>query len=235
MRRRVVVVDDDDISRRGLAELLAERPEIELLATLTHAEALACPERWDQVDIAVVDAADRRRQDDQFPGVSVVEEIRRRRSPAQTLVIVITGHFFDDALRRRMREAAADYFYHRSEVQDADALCEAVLHPQAGKAGVPALRDPSAMFGLGISRSSRVNAGVRYAIDQEFERVLAERSGRLGREWLRKRHEFNQRARLAPVTTYGGRPDRDQADPSVPQIIRFLRWATHVKDDPGQG
>jgi DNA-binding NarL/FixJ family response regulator len=43
MRKRVVVVDDDDISRRGLTELLADRPELIVAGSLVHDEAL----EWD--------------------------------------------------------------------------------------------------------------------------------------------------------------------------------------------
>jgi len=137
MRKRVVVVDDDDISRRGLTELLADRPELEVAGSLVHDEALEWDTEWDTIDIAIVDAADSRRDDDHFPGVGVVDHIRRRRSRDQTMVIVLTGHFFDDAVRRRMREAQADFFYHRSELQESADLYEAILHPEQARSGVP--------------------------------------------------------------------------------------------------
>jgi hypothetical protein len=43
---------------------------------------------WERADVAVVDAADHRREDDQFPGVAVVEHARRavpagRRTPSR--------------------------------------------------------------------------------------------------------------------------------------------------------
>src|SRR5579863_4039081 len=100
-----------------MAELLGDRTELEVVAALTHEQALQHP-RWDAIDVALVDAADERQKVDQFPGVSVVEAIRGHGGD-QTAVIVVTGHFFDDAVRRRMREAGADYFYNRVEVHDA--------------------------------------------------------------------------------------------------------------------
>lgn len=102
-RGRVVIVDDDDISRRGLAELLGDRPEIDVVAALTHDQARAWQAEWDGVDVLVVDAADDRCQLDHFLRVAVVESVRRRRRSDQTAVIVVTGHFFNDAVRRRMR------------------------------------------------------------------------------------------------------------------------------------
>jgi DNA-binding NarL/FixJ family response regulator len=143
---RVAVVDDDDVSRRGLVELLGEQPDVHVVAALTHLEAVTWTQRWDVVDVAIVDACDERRSDDQFPGVSVVEGIRARRSRDETRVIVRTGQFFDDAVRRRMREADADYFFHRSELQDVSALRAVVLHPERFRSGVPDVADPSGML-----------------------------------------------------------------------------------------
>jgi CheY-like chemotaxis protein len=152
---RVAVVDDDDVSRRGLVELLGEQPDVHVVAALTHLEAVTWTQRWDVVDVAIVDACDERRSDDQFPGVSVVEGIRARRSRDETRVIVRTGQFFDDAVRRRMREADADYFFHRSELQDVSALRAVVLHPERFRSGVPDVADPSGMLRLGVGRRCR--------------------------------------------------------------------------------
>jgi hypothetical protein len=74
---------------------------------MDHDQALASAGWW-EVDVVVVDAADDRRDDDHFPGVEVVEIVRRHRSVHLTTIIVITGHFFDDAVRTRIREAKAD-------------------------------------------------------------------------------------------------------------------------------
>src|ERR1035437_5209791 len=105
MRKRVVVVDDDDIGRRGLAELLADRPELIVAGSLVHDEALEWDTEWDTIVMAIVVAADSRRDDAPFPGVGLCDHIHRRRSHLQTMVVVLTGHFFDDAVRRRMPEA----------------------------------------------------------------------------------------------------------------------------------
>lgn len=230
MRRRVVIVDDDEISRRGMAEVLADRPEIEVTGTLTHGEALQYGERWDEVDVAVVDAADDTEEADQFPGVAVVECIRRRRSREQCTVIVVTGHFFDDAVRRRMREACADLFYHRSELRLGLALQEAVLHPDRMSHDVPAPHDHEGVFRLGLTSSSRVNDAVAYASEHGLNEALGRRSGR-SRAWGHQRKAFNDRARLSPINADGRPPERDQREPSLPQIERFLRWATRVKPD----
>ena len=228
MRRRVVVVDDDAISRRGLAELLADHPAIEVLAALNHDEATRWTAEWDEADIAVVDAADDRARVDQFPGVAVVEAIRRQRSSDQTTVVVVTAQFFDAAVRRRMREAQADYFYHRSEVADAEALVAAVLQPAPSHFGVPAEPDPEVLHRLGVTRSTRVNRAVHFAFGQDVPPGLP--GGRQSRRSsARMRAAFNTVARLQVVNEDGTVPDRPQDHPSLQQIDRFVRWATKIK------
>ena len=226
---RVVVVDDDDINRRGMASLLAEDRTIDVVASMTHEDALARPSLWDGVDVVLVDAADERSRADQFPGVAVVEEVRRHRRREQTVIVVITGHFFDDAVRRRMREAQADFYYHRTEVGDARSLRNAVLHPDAVQR-VPGPVDTEELFSRGVTDETRVNRAVAYAADHGLETEMAA-DGRPRRSWLRLRREFNREARLSPVTVDGRRPDRAQVLPSRPQIARFLAWATRVKRD----
>ena len=229
MIRRVVVVDDDEINRRGMAGLLGDRPEIELVGSLSHEEAMAWDAQWDSVDIALVDAADIRRPNDHFPGVAVVDHIRRRRSSEQTVVVVVTGHFFDDAVRRRMREANADYFFHRGDLQSAEALYSAVLHPELSQPGVPGELDPEAAFRLGIVDGTRVNQALEYSESTEMMEKLDGRGADRSRSWNRMRGSFNDVARLTPVNADGRPPERHQAAPSLTQIERFVRWATRVK------
>ncbi|WP_219465787.1 hypothetical protein [Nonomuraea rhizosphaerae] len=225
--KRVVVVDDDDISRTGIVALLSGTPGVEVVAGLGHEAALTRP--WDDVDVVLVDAADERRPDDHFPGVAVVESVRRTRSRRQTTVIVLTGHFLDGAVRRRMREARADYFYHRSQLGDAGRLRAAVLRPEGG---VPGPADPEEEIRHGVSAASHVNAAVAHALAEDLPRRLRERARPRSRAWGRVRERFNRRAGLAVMTSDGRAPDREQSLPSLPQIARFLAWATRVKTPP---
>lgn len=226
---RVVVVDDDAVNRHGMAALLATSEDIELIGVFDHDDALAATDVWDGTDVAVVDAADHRRPLDQFPGVAVVEHIRRQATDGPT-IIVITGQFFDDAVRRRMREARADFFYHRADMADAQALYDAVLRPESARRRVPEPRDPESQFRHGVTEHTRVNQAVGYAVENRLKGRLTEHAEPRSRRWLRLRGEFNRIARLTPVTSDGRRPDRPQDQPSLPQISRFIFWATKVKD-----
>jgi CheY-like chemotaxis protein len=226
---RVVVVDDDAVNRHGMAALLTSSDRIRLVAALDHDDALAATDLWQDTDVAVVDAADHRRAFDQFPGVTVVEHIRKHASDRPT-VIVVTGHFFDDAVRRRMREAQADFFYHRADMVDAKALYDAILRPKAAQRRVPKPRNPEDQFRHGVTDHTRVNQAVGYAVENGLEGQLADHAQPRSRRWLRLRGEFNRTARLTPVTSDGRRPDRPQDEPSLPQITRFIHWAMKVKD-----
>lgn len=227
---RVVIVDDDDISRKGFAELLREHPELEVVGALDHEGALSWSgSQWSLADVALVDAADERGCGDQFPGVGVVEAIRAARSPAETTVVVVTGHFFDDALRARMREAGADFFYHRSQFADADRLYRVLLHPDGERAFVPPAEDPEALFRVGVTPSTRINDAVRLAKHLPPPDATGGPVARRSRAWLRYRQVFNEIARLNPVNADGTIPERDQRYPSLPQIERFLQWATRSK------
>lgn len=230
MRTSVVVVDDDDISRRGFGEVLADHDDIDVVGMFSHEAAMRWDGPWRAVDVVIVDAADERRTDDHFAGVAVVERVRRMSDDRSPVIIVVTGHFFDDAVRRRMREADADFFYHRSELQDAASLHAAVLRPDAARVGVPDVRDPEALFRLGITPSSRVNDGVRAAGDMALS--TEPDGGARSRPRTRLRQVLNRSARLNPVNRDGTIPDREQQTPSFPQIERFLEWATRAKRDP---
>ncbi|GAA5067869.1 DNA-binding NarL/FixJ family response regulator [Thermocatellispora tengchongensis] len=224
---RVVIVDDDEISLRGIAAILGEPGDgsSEVVAAMDHRAALAWPGEWAGVDVALVDAADERRADDHFPGVEVVERIRA--AGGRTRVVVLTGHFFDGAVRRRMREAGADFFYHRSELAEAATLRAAVLGH--GGRPVPGPEDAEEEILHGVSRDSRVNAAVRHALAEDLPARIAERRDPRSRSWGRLRREFNRHARLTAMTADGRTPDRPQREPSLPQIARFLAWATRVK------
>lgn len=225
---RVVVVDDDAVNRNGMAALLSASEEIRLVAALDHDDALAVTNIWAETDVAVVDAADHRRSCDQFPGVAVVEHAKQH-GPAKLTVIVVTGHFFDDAVRRRMREARADFFYHRADMADVNALYDAVLRPEAVRRRVPKPHDPERQFRYGVSEYTRVNQAVGYALENSLEERLAEHAEPRSRRWLQLRGDFNRVARLTPVTSDGRLPNRPQDAPSLPQITRFIAWAMKVK------
>ncbi len=228
MLKHVVIVDDDELWRTKIASSLAESDEIAITATATHDVAVNWAEEWNGVDVAVVDAGVIRRLDDHFPGVGVVRRIRECRGDT-ILVVVVTGHYFDDALKWRMREAGADFFYHRADVQEPQALFHAVAHPERARGGVPGIQDPAVAYSLGVGRNTRLNAALDFASEHGLVSGSERHDSPRSRKWIRLRTEFNNVARLHPINADGTIPDRDQSTPSYDQIGRLYRWATRAK------
>jgi CheY-like chemotaxis protein len=227
-RVRVVVIDDDPHCRRGMVGFLEDDGRFDVVASLSHQEALQTS-GWEQVDVVLVDAADTRRSDDVFPGVAVVTKIRQAPMHRQPTIVVMTGHYFDDAVRFRMREARADLFFHRTDLQEPSDLCEVLARPGAFERPVPALSDPEAAFRVGVTDHTKVNVAVEYAHNAGWLGGAITRRTKRSRTDDRKRRELRTRSHLNPVNSDGTPPDRNQVDPSRSQIARFLEWATQSR------
>ena len=186
--------------------------------------------------VVIVDGADEMREDDQFPGVAVVEAIRRRQSSKETRIIVVTARYFHPGLRRRMREAQADRFYNRYELEaDPEALVRAVLGTDDGDRGslAPLTGEKEALKELGIESDSRVNDAIAFARDSRLDALFSGRAGSIARRGLISlRRRFNEVAHLTPTNTVGGTPSRNQSSPSQYQIERFLDATRKVEDPP---
>jgi hypothetical protein len=222
-RRRVAVIDDNTISLTGDVVSLAAHPLIEVVAAVSHDDALRWGEaEWSQLDAVVVDAArpfddeNHYREGDHFPGVAVVTRVREL--CPDLLIIVVTGRFFEDGLRRRMKEAGADFFYFRDHLRSPERLHRAVLEPEMCAAGVPDVQDPDALVALGVDSRSVVNRLIAY---------LEARGGlaATGRGHKRSRRDDRARAEatnagIRAVNKTTGEPShaRNQRDPSRRQL-----------------
>lgn len=168
--RRVAIVDDDYWTLQGQRARLAEHPSITVVATVGHAEAAAWTTRWDEIDIAVIDAYDPGATFDRFPGVGVVESLRRHRDRAQTTAVVVSGHMHNQILKQRMFEAGADFYYHRSDVQTVEALINAILRtPEQNTARQG---DPARLKELGLRAGARPNAAIAEVTRAHMQQAL---------------------------------------------------------------
>lgn len=220
------MVDDNEVYRLGMVAALTQHPQIEVVAACAHAEALGFdPTVWDEVDVALVDLADVRDQlDDQFPGIRVIEAIRRCRTSNQTTVVAYTFHVVSSAARRRAKEADADFFYDREELSRTEVLHQVVLAPDAGRRGVPPPLDPEELRRLGVGPGTRVNAGA----DAEEWRALGDQRRLGAHARQRARARWNRRVGLAVRNRDGSAPERAQTTPSWGQLESFYRWATRA-------
>lgn len=219
--------------RRGFADVLAEHPAIQVVASVDHAGVEAVD--WNAVDVVFVDAADESLTDDQFPGVDTVLHIRRSQHHRATVTIV-TGHFLHDGLRWRMKEAGADFFYSREDVRTPEAVLDLALNPGHGARGVPPVQDAAAIEALGVREYSRVNLALehlRRARAWEALGGFVSRPDARSRKWARLRAEVAATGRIVAANADGIPPHRDaQVSPSVTQLRRFYAWFTQIR--PGE-
>jgi CheY-like chemotaxis protein len=229
----VVIVDDNELTADGFAAALTRRPEIELVASLTHAEALAWDEQWREVDVVLVDAADETQPADHFPGVQVVRRVRACQGDRRPVVVVVTAQFMNDGLRHRMAHADADFFFLRSDFRRRASLADVVLRPEDYRRGTPAVADPERLRALGLSQSSRVEELVSYVHEHGLEAALdpasPHREDPRSRRWSRYRREIAKAAGIEPVNlTTGHVPYGNQSAPSLRQLRGIYKWAARV-------
>lgn len=126
---RVVVVDDHEIVRAGLATLLAREPDIHVVGLAGDGNQALDVIRDVQPDVAVVDY--------RLPGMTGVELCERLRATAPSVAVVMLTTYLEDAVVRRALEAGARAFVYK-DVQAHDlarairsvAKGDAVLDPK---------------------------------------------------------------------------------------------------------
>jgi len=156
---RIVVVDDDHWKRAAMAAELDAHPTIATIDVIDQDEAVAWPaERWEDVDIAIVDVFDENAPaevgTDVFSGIAALERLK----DLQVRTLAITPHCQHPLIQLRIHQAGADWLYHRWEVNDLDRLVAAIIDPQEDH--VP-LRPPEAVLAAHGSRRAQANQAVR--------------------------------------------------------------------------
>ncbi|MEO9224016.1 MAG: response regulator transcription factor [Acidimicrobiales bacterium] len=144
---RVFLLDDHELVRRGVRELLSEEPDLDVVGEAsTSEEALR---RLDALapDVAVLDV---RLGENETDGVEVCREIRSRYP--DTACVMLTGYADDDALLASIMAGAAGYVL--KQIRGAD-LADAIRRVADGQS----LLDPAV--------TARVLAQVRSQRDDD--------------------------------------------------------------------
>ncbi len=227
---RVVIVDDDVWVRTGRAAGLKAFADIEVVAVLDPETAFGFD--WDdRIDVAMVDAHDPRSDWDRFPGVRVVESIRRRRTSDQTTVIVISGRMLDPMLRLRMAEAGADFYYGHLDAPDPHSLAALLRHPSDDRRCDAGSNAELSVIGLDVT--SRPNQALGWIRDSEavsyFTEAGTQKTAHASRRTLIKvRDEVAKRARLQP---WIGDPQRRPGVVTWRDVSRFVNRALGRSQD----
>jgi DNA-binding response OmpR family regulator len=221
---RVVIVDDDEWIRRGRRDGLAAMDDIDVVDTLTP-EAATSRADWSNVDAVVVDAYDQRQASDRYPGVGVVEAIRRSRNADETLILVVSGHILEPLLRLRMAEAGADFFYAHLDLPDPLSLAEALRRPDLARRAGPG--DTTELAAYGLRPWSKPNAAIRQAEQAGYLHLFTaegsqKASGASRRAMIHARDELARLARLEPSL---GDNERRPGDVTWRDVARFVNRA----------
>ena len=172
---KIVIVDDDEWKREGMATRLDATEEVVVVASVDHDEAALWPrERWRDIWAVVVDVYDDRAAGeigtDLYSGINVVERVRDL--PVHSLAV--TPHCAHPLVRLRLQQAKPDYCYHRFQLASLDELREAVRYPDR-EHRLPDL-DPVDVKRLG-ARNLKTNDLVRTFVASPLHGKLQSTSG----------------------------------------------------------
>lgn len=120
-RIRVVIADDHDIVRFGIATVLNASPAIEVVAEVTNGEeALEAYTRL-QPDVCLLDIS--------MPGMSGIEtatEIRKRHPGA--VILILTMHQNEEYLNQALKAGASGYILKQSTIKELVSAIQDVYH-----------------------------------------------------------------------------------------------------------
>jgi len=120
---RVVVADDHPIVRQGLVALLANEPDIEVVADVADGRAAVSAVLAEEPDVVLMDL-----RMPEMDGVEATRAVRARRPGVA--VLVVTTYDTDEAIVRAVEAGAAGYMLKDSPT---DALVDAVRRAAAGE------------------------------------------------------------------------------------------------------
>ncbi|MGQ0767042.1 MAG: response regulator [Gemmatimonadota bacterium] len=124
---RVLLVDDHTIMREGLTALLAQSPEVAVVATAGDGKAALALFEEHRPDVCVIDL---RMQP--MDGVETTERIRQMEPSAK--VIILTTYDTDEEIFRGLRAGASSYLL---KDVDTSRLVDTIGAVHAGKKAIP--------------------------------------------------------------------------------------------------
>lgn len=129
----VAVIDDDLITRSGIAALLAGRADVGVDATGTLVEAETWTvDRWAGIDWAIIDIHDHGREvsetgTDIFTGIGVIRSVRKVEPRVRTIAITPTVR--NPLLAARLADSGVDHVFERWEFAEQVDLIDALQRP----------------------------------------------------------------------------------------------------------
>ena len=165
---RIVIVDDDEWRRRGVADAVSDLGGLlSLQAAVTTRQALASPV-GEGCDV-VLFHTDATAEWDHYPGIGVAARLRKSSPTVRRLLLVAPPG--SPLLPLRASEAGVTHFYRTSTLGTMSALERALLlaDPECTPSGAI---DRALLRSLGLSLSSRLNEGLAFVDESGLRPAL---------------------------------------------------------------
>lgn len=171
MAIRVVLVDDHQIVRQGLKELLAAHPHIQVVGEAADGHAAVALARNLTPDVIVLDVT--------MPGLNGIETMREiRRIAPETEVLALSMHAADQVVCDMLRAGASGYMLKTASVQELARAIEIVMTGQTFLSQELAEMVPEEL----LRTSQQENVSVRGLTEREQEVLKLVAEGRSSRE-----------------------------------------------------
>ena len=156
----VAVIDDDFWRRESMTRALSSHADIDVVLSVTQDDVLASTvELWNGIDLAIVDVLDERAPGevgtDLYSGIMALDHLRDL--PVRTLAI--TPHEGHPIVQLRLYQAGPDWVYYRWELNDPEALVEALCRPMPSRQPRRPTADELREFGVA---SAQVNEVIKH-------------------------------------------------------------------------
>lgn len=212
MTTTILLADDHRLFRQGLAALLREQPEWEVVAEAATAEDAVQLAATLQPRVAVLDV--------EMPRMGGVEAAKQIRRLCRDTVIVALSMYADPHYQERMREAGAGAYVLKNEA--IDDLVEAIRAALRGAAfsSATVVRREGAMS----ARSAKLDSETLSARERDVLRMLAEG---------RRTKEIAEGLGISPKTveTYRSRLMNKLGIDNLSGLVRFAIRAGIVSPD----
>jgi CheY-like chemotaxis protein len=221
-RTTVLVVDDDEWMRRGMADGLRSRGDVAVVDAISHEEV--DDRLWDEVDVLLIDPERRTDPRDRYAGLHTIERFRAAR-PLAT-VVAVSWRAADPLFRLRAAEVGATTVHLTADITTVDGLLDVV----DGSAGLPPV-STAELVAYGLDASSKVDLGVRWLLEG---RAVAWVDGDVEptrRQMIGARETLAKLVGIQPVGAGSGAVVERRV-PSWRQIVWLMRSARGLSPTP---
>ena len=117
----MLLADDHPVVRKGLADLLRERPEIDLVGEASDGEEAVALARETKPDVVLMDVS--------MPNLNGIEATRYITAEMPNVRVIGLSMHEEEDMPRAMREAGATVYL--SKTTASETLVDAILNPSA--------------------------------------------------------------------------------------------------------